>query len=69
MFNSMTFGLIKSILTEEAYAAFEEWMRGQTVSVNDDGEHIVYAWDFERWVRESIQHKKPVTSQMGPDWD
>lgn len=68
MFNSMTFDLIKSILTEEAYAAFDEWMRGQTCGVVN-GEPVVYAHDFERWVRESIQHKRPVTSQMGPDWD
>lgn len=69
MFNSMTFNMIKDILTDDAYIAFEKWMYGQTCTSNDKGEIVVYSWDFERWVRETMKHGFPVEEQMGPDWN
>lgn len=68
MFNSLTFEQIKEILTEEAYEAFNEWMIGQTCKTNEAGQMIVYAWDFDRWVRDSVKRGSPAKSQ-GPDWD
>lgn len=30
---------------------FMEWMKGQTVGLNDDGSLNYYRYDVERWIR------------------
>ena len=67
MFKSMTFDMIKSVLDDDAYEAFNKWMRGQTVGLRN-GKQVVYSHDFERWVHQSIHMGMPVTSQSD-DWD
>lgn len=68
LFKSLTFQEIKLILTDVAHEAFVKWMRGQTCGVNEDNVPVVYAWDFERWVRSSLINKSPQKEQ-GADWD
>lgn len=30
---------------------FLEWMRGQTIGINEDGSDYYYEWDVERYAR------------------
>jgi hypothetical protein len=69
MFNTMTFDLIKLILNEEAYAAFDKWMAHQTVAIID-GQQYVYAHDFECWLKQSLASGWiAATDQLASDWD
>ena len=62
LFRLMTFKQIESILTPKAYKVFSHWMRGQTCALDENGDALVYPWDFERFVY------KPSMEQ-GADWD
>jgi hypothetical protein len=47
----------------KAFAAFEQWMRGQTCLACDDGVCGVYLYDFDRWVAQG------QNTEQGSDWD
>ena len=42
---------IEAELDEERFAAFTAWFEGQTGGIGDDGELLVYTYDFDRWAR------------------
>jgi len=40
--------------------AFSRWFCGQTGIIAEDGTHAVYAWDYERWLKEGrLDHQLP----------
>jgi hypothetical protein len=47
----VTWADVRAYHGAEALAAFTEWMRGQTMSLAENGDHMVYAWDYQRWVK------------------
>ena len=63
IFRLMTYKQIASVLTPKAYKVFEQWMRGQTCMLDENGDALVYPWDFERWVH------RPLKEQGWEDWD
>lgn len=38
-------------LGEQAARRLEFWMRGQTMALAENGDVMIYAWDYERWLR------------------
>lgn len=42
---------VRKELGEARYALFDAWMRGQTVGLSSDGEHLVYPWDYQRFLQ------------------
>lgn len=41
---------IEKFLPQDQMQRFERWMRGQTLALADDGDHVVYTHDFERFL-------------------
>ena len=44
---------------------FEEWMSGQTCSMDEDGEADIYDWDVARF----IEYKCDPKNEPIEDWD
>ena len=44
---------------------FQKWMRGQTVSMYEDGETDIYEWDVERFIR----YKCNPDNEPFEEWD
>lgn len=44
-------GDLERRLPTETFAAFREWLEGQTVGVDDAGGQVVYLQDWEQWLR------------------
>jgi len=40
---------IKKALTNSEYKSFSNFIRGQTVGLMEDGTHLIYEWDFNKW--------------------
>jgi len=63
-FAYVTSDMIATVHTPEEYENFKRWIGGQTVSVANDGmTTAIYAWDYERWIREGCK------TEQGPTWD
>ena len=41
---------IRRELGEERYKEFDEWLRGCTCPLSSTGEHLVYPWDYRRFL-------------------
>ena len=67
VFRYATFDQIKAVLKPNAFAAFQEWMTGQTYGLID-GVGYVYGHDFERWVRSAV-NGEILKCQKWEDWD
>ena len=40
---------IEAELGEDTFAAFTRWFKGQTHPIGDDGELLVFKFDFDLW--------------------
>ena len=50
--------------SEDEIEALNEWMHGQTCLLDEEtGEPAIYAWDYERWLRQGKQ------TEQDSDWD
>lgn len=69
VFKGMTDDTLKKVLTKEAYEAFCEWLRGQTCGVNEQGQAVIYAWDWERWIWGVLKTGEMRRAQTREEWD
>ncbi len=46
----------------EELEKLDKWMRGQTMTLRDDGDVGIYIWDFERWLNQGKKMKQGVTT-------
>lgn len=40
---------IKEAIGKEEYERFVQFIRGQTVGLTDEGQELVYSWDYDRF--------------------
>ncbi len=58
----VTWGLFEKHHTPKDLKAFSEWFSGQTGQVMKDGTMGIYAYDYERWLREGkLRNQLPGT--------
>ena len=46
----VTFKQLKKVLNPKSYKKLDDWMAGQTCSVNEKGETVIYDSDLLRWL-------------------
>lgn len=54
----VTYNMIRNAHTEEEYANFCKWMRGQTCALSNKNEAVIYSWDYERFCREGMKKEQ-----------
>lgn len=61
----MTITEVKKIIGKKYWKEFKEWMRGQTVGMNEDGSVDIYDYDVNRFLR----YKKRGYGETNLEWD
>lgn len=46
----VTFDMVRADGGEQAARRLEHWMRGQTMGIAENGDTMIYAWDYQKWL-------------------
>ena len=47
----VTMDMVRAAHTVKEVDDLQNWMRGQTMGIAHNGEVMIYAWDYEIWLR------------------